>query len=101
MNPSTDQGLTVVDLAEEIALGGWPGLRGRSISDGLLAVRDYLDEIARIDVSRVGGEPIAIPPRVARLLASLARNVATHAAVTTLAPDCGGAEELVKGRYRA
>jgi len=95
VSSSPDPGLTVVDLAEEIALGGWPGLRGRSIPDGLRAVRDYLDEIARVDVSRVGASN-RDPARVARLLASLARNVATHAAVTTLAKDAGGADGSLK-----
>lgn len=93
--PSSDPGLSVADLAEEIARGGWPGLRGRSSTDGLLAVRDYLDEIARVDVGRLG----AIhrdPSRVTRLLASLARNVATSVAATTLAKDTGGADGPLK-----
>jgi uncharacterized protein len=95
VSSSTDSGLTVGDLTEEIALGGWPGLRGRSVSDGLLAVRDYLDEIARVDVSRVGASN-RDPARVARLLASLARNIATHAAAATLAKDTGGADGPLK-----
>jgi predicted AAA+ superfamily ATPase len=92
---SVDQGPTVAGLAEEVARGGWPGLRGRSVADGLVAVRSYLDEIARVDVGRLD----AIhrdPSRVARLLASLARNVATHAAATTLAKDTGGADGPLK-----
>jgi uncharacterized protein len=95
LSQSADSGLTVVDLAEEVARGGWPGFRGRSVSDGLLAVRDYLDEIVRVDVGRV---EVARrdPNRVARLLASLARNVATHAAATTLAKDTGGADGPLK-----
>ncbi len=95
VSAGADPGLTVMDLAEEVALGGWPGLRGRSVPDALLAVRDYLDEIARVDVGRVD----AIhrdPNRVSRLLQSLARNVATHAAATTLAKDTGGAEGPLK-----
>jgi predicted AAA+ superfamily ATPase len=95
LSPSPDPGLSVADLTEEIALGGWPGLRGRSVSDGLLAVRDYLDEIARVDVSRVDAS-YRDPTRVARLLVSLARNVATHAAATTLAKDTGGADGPLK-----
>jgi hypothetical protein len=62
--------------------GGWPGLRGRSVEDALLAVRDYLEEIARVDVGRVDGTQ-RDPSRVRRLLVSLARNVATHAAATS------------------
>jgi predicted AAA+ superfamily ATPase len=95
VSPSSDPGLSVADLAEEIALGGWPGLRGRSVEDALLAVRDYLEEIARVDVGRVDGTQ-RDPGRVTRLLASLARNVATHAAATTLAEDAGGADGPLK-----
>ena len=95
VSPSADPGLTVADLAKEIAVGGWPGLRGRSVQDGLLAVRDYLEEIARVDVGRVDGTH-RDPGRVTRLLASLARNIATHAAATTLAEDTGGAEGPLK-----
>ena len=95
MSPGTDPGLTVADLAEEIAIGGWPGLRERGVPDVLLAVRDYLDEIARVDVGRVDGTR-RDPGRVSRLIASLARNVATHASATTLASDTGGADGALK-----
>ena len=95
VSPVADPGLSVAGLAEEIALGGWPGLRGRSVEDALLAVRDYLEEIARVDVGRVDGTQ-RDPSRVTRLLASLARNVATHAAATTLAEDTGGADGPLK-----
>ena len=95
VSPVAEQGLSVAGLAEEIALGGWPGLRGRSVEDALLAVRDYLEEIARVDVGRVDGTQ-RDPSRVTRLLASLARNVATHAAATTLAEDTGGADGPLK-----
>jgi uncharacterized protein len=90
-----EAGLTVVELADVLALGGWPGLRGRGVADGLLALRDYLEEIARVDIGRVDGTR-RDPGRVARLLVSLARNVATYAASTTLAADAGGADGQLK-----
>ncbi len=92
---SADPGLTVTDVAEEVAIGGWPGLRDRPLPDALRAVRGYLTEIARVDVGRVDGTR-RDPDRVARLLRSLARNVATHAAATTLAADAGGADGPLK-----
>jgi hypothetical protein len=61
----------------------------------LLATRDYLDEIARVDVGRVDATH-RDPNRVGRLLQSLARNVATHAAATTLARDTGGTDRPLK-----
>lgn len=80
---------TVADIATEAAVGGWPGLRGNEVEQTLRALRGYIDEVRRVDVSRVD-ERRRDPSRVGRLLSSLARNVATHAAVTTLAKDAGG-----------
>ena len=85
-----DPGLTVHDLAERIAVGGWPGHLRLTSDQAMRAVRDYLEEIRRTDISRVDGSQ-RDPERVGRLLRSLARNVATHAATTTLAADAGGA----------
>lgn len=92
---SPDPGLTVTDLTREIAIGGWPGLRDLALEAGLRAVRDYLEEIRRVDVSRVDGSR-RDPERVGRLLRSLARNVATYASLTTLAEDTGGADGPLK-----
>jgi hypothetical protein len=92
---SGDTRLTVTDVAEEVARGGWPGLRSREAPIALLAVRDYLDEIARVDIRRMD-DTGRDPNRVSRLLRSLARNVATYAAATTLATDTGGADGPLK-----
>jgi predicted AAA+ superfamily ATPase len=45
---SADNGLTVHDIAREIAIGGWPGLRGLPVDRALRAVRDYLEALARV-----------------------------------------------------
>ncbi len=87
---AADPGLTVADVTVELATGGWPGFRGLTTTQGLSAVRDYLGEIQRVDIGRVDDRR-RDPDRVARLVRSLARNVATHAAATTLAADTGGA----------
>jgi predicted AAA+ superfamily ATPase len=86
-----DPGLTIAGLVERIARGGWPGLLGRSLADSLQAVRDYLGEIRRVDVGRVGKRSHD-PEKVGRLLRSLGRNQATYASVATLADDTGGGE---------
>jgi predicted AAA+ superfamily ATPase len=95
LNATGDPGLTVTDLASDISLGGWPGWREHNVTDRLLAIRDYLDEIARVDIGRVDGTP-RDPNRVAQLLASLARNVATPVSAATLARDTGGADGPLK-----
>ncbi len=92
---SPDPGLGIADLAREIAIGGWPGFRGLAVEQALRAVRDYLEEIRRVDVSRVE-ERRRNPAKVGALLRSLARNVATYAAAATLAGDTRGADGPLK-----
>jgi predicted AAA+ superfamily ATPase len=83
--------LTISEIATEAAVGGWPGLRATETEPALRSLRGYVDEIRRVDISRVD-EKRRDPSRVGRLLASLARNVATHVAATTLAKDAGGSD---------
>jgi Domain of unknown function (DUF4143) len=52
---SPDPGVSVLDLIEEVVRGGWPGLRGLELPAARRAVRDYLDQIARTDISAVDG----------------------------------------------
>jgi len=87
--------LTVRDLAERIAVGGWPGHLVRDLDQSLRANRDYLDEVRRVDIERVDGVR-RDPNRVGRLLRSLARNVATYATATKLAAESAGADEALQ-----
>ena len=88
---SADPGTTVAQLAQEIAVGGWPGFRALPPERAQRAVRDYLEEIRRVDVARVD-DTRRDPAKVGALLRSIARNVATHATAATLARDAGGAD---------
>ncbi len=92
---SPDPGLTILGLAERIATGGWPGLLDRGLDGSLQAVRDYLEEIRRVDIGRVGKRNHD-PEKVGSLLRSLARNQATYASVATLAADTGGGDGPIK-----
>ncbi len=83
--------LTVSRIAELIAVGGWPGHLHRDREQSIRAVRDYLEEIRRVDIGRVD-DTKRDPERVGRLLRSLARNVATSTPNTTLAADAGGSD---------
>lgn len=85
-----DAGLSVADLAVRIAFGGWPGLLNRTEAQALQAVRDYLDEVRRTDIERVGSP--RDPDKVGRVLRALARNVSTYVATSTLAADAGGSD---------
>jgi len=92
---SSDRGLAIRDLAETIAIGGWPAIQELEEEQALQVNRSYLDEIRRVDISRVGPAR-RDPERVAVLLRSLARNVATYAGVSTLAADTTGTDEPLK-----
>ncbi|MDA3792657.1 MAG: DUF4143 domain-containing protein [Elusimicrobia bacterium] len=84
-----DPGLTVQNLAEYISVGGWPVNIELNVENSIQNVRDYLEEIRRLEISqsdRVKREP----EKVGRMLKSLARNIATTATVSTIAADTGG-----------
>lgn len=90
---SPDQGLTVHDLLEEVVRGGWPGFRGLALPAAMRAVRDYLDQVRRTDVSAVDGVR-RDPDRVLRVLQSLARSTATQVKFTNIARDAAGDTQL-------
>lgn len=87
----TDPGLTLMDVVDRIVTGGWPRLQGMPAETATRAVRDYLDAIRRVDIVRVDGTR-RDPDRVSRVIGSLARNVATCVAASTLASDAGGSD---------
>lgn len=93
--PCPDPGLSIEDIANRVAIGGWPSLQTRTAPQALQAMRDYLDEIRRVDIRRVDNVR-RDPDRVGRLLASLARNVATTVSIGALARDTGGADGPLK-----
>jgi predicted AAA+ superfamily ATPase len=86
-------GLELGDLAEATCRGGWPAFRGLELPAALQRVRDYLGEIPRGDVQRLGERHR--PERVMRLIESLARNVATPVTARTLAADASRPEDPV------
>ncbi len=83
--------LKVPEIAEEIALGGWPGFLDMGKDQALEAAGDYLEEIRRLDVATASGTR-RNPVKVGQLLRSIGRNVATEASTATLARDAGGAD---------
>ena len=87
-----DRGVALADLAEAIVRGGWPALQKLPAQTAMESVADYLDEICRTDINRVDSVH-RDPARVRRLLRSLARNVATRVAMSTLAADTADSGE--------
>jgi predicted AAA+ superfamily ATPase len=87
---SADPEVTIHDLIDEVVMGGWPGIRHLSVDDAARAVRDYLEQIRRTDITTVDGVR-RDPDRVQAVLRSLARNTATQATLTKMAADGAGA----------
>jgi predicted AAA+ superfamily ATPase len=80
--------LTYVQLAQEAVRGGWPGLLGASPETSVRFNRSYNEDLTAVDLPTATGirhEPV----RVHRLLASLARNIASEATLKKLAADVG------------
>lgn len=90
---TVDPGLDLHDVAEALCRGGWPGFPQLGVDSALRRVRDYLDEVVRADLRTVG--PRHRPEKVMRLLQSLARNLATDVAATTLARDASESGDSV------
>jgi predicted AAA+ superfamily ATPase len=87
-----DTQITVTNLAERIAVGGWPGLLGHTVPQALRAVRAYVDEVRRTDIQRVDGVAHD-PDKVLLLMRSLARNISTMVSLATLGRDVGAVDE--------
>lgn len=77
------------DVIDATCRSGWPQCRDLTVEEAQDFLISYLDEISRVDISRVDGvkrDPIG----VRRLLQSLGRNISTTAGYRTLAADTGG-----------
>ena len=79
---------TLTELVDLVCRGGWPGMIGAETNDARRFARDYLEEVRRTDALVDGVR--RDPALVRRVLQSLARNVATEAALSVIAADAGG-----------
>jgi predicted AAA+ superfamily ATPase len=86
---SPETTLSITELARLVVVGGWPGHLARTHAQSMQATRDYLDEIRRVDLSRVD-RTTRDPGKVGRLLRALGRHVATEATLATLTADTTG-----------
>jgi predicted AAA+ superfamily ATPase len=82
---------TLPTIADWICVGGWPANLRLSSKQALLAMRDNVELMAEVDLSRVSHKK-RDPLKVRRLMHSIARNTATEATIETLRKDVGGAD---------
>lgn len=83
---STNIERNIAEIAEKITRGGWPENAQATTKNALQMVRDYVDLVAEVDLSRVSGQR-RDPQKVKALLSSIARNIATDASMETLTAD--------------
>jgi predicted AAA+ superfamily ATPase len=83
---SSDSGMTLDALVDRICGSGFPAAQKLSVSDRMVYVSNYLTQLSNVDVRAVDGRRMD-PRRVAALIRSLARNVATEVGVATLSQD--------------
>lgn len=88
---ASDPGLTIEDLADRIAVGGWPALQGRTAEEAQIVLRGYLADTSALDLARADGAR-RDPQNVRRVLRSLARNIASEASARAVAADVGGVD---------
>ncbi len=80
--------LTVPELLERVVVGGWPETVDRIEADARIWLRDYLTNLAEVDVPALG--PRRKPQNIARLLAALGRAVGTPINRADLEGEVGG-----------
>ena len=91
---ATDSGMTINNLIERICIGGWPKFVNLEVIEARAAMRSYLNEIIRTDITFLSGK-IHDPIKLERVVQSLARNVGTAVKVETIAKDTSGSESQI------
>lgn len=80
---------TLRDIAEWVCRGGWPASMNLPLDDAMLIPDQYLSAVAEDNAPRAGKDPRL----TRRIIASLARNNATAATMTTLSRDLHADDE--------
>ena len=90
---AAEAGVDVPGLVAAACRGGWPQLIDTPMPEARRFIRDYLNDICRVDVSTIDGIRRS-PSGVVRLIRSLARNIATTVGYQKLAAETGGETPL-------
>ncbi len=89
-------GWSVADMANMVNLvcrGGWPRIVSATPVAAQRYLRNYLDDISRVDIAAVD-DIKRDPVGVRRVLASLGRSIGTKASYATIAHDASGDREM-------
>jgi uncharacterized protein len=85
----TKSPLTLAGVTSRMCIGGWPALQDLSPSGAQRVLAAYLDDVARVDVPALDGGRRRDASRIKRVIASVARNVATEVSIARIAADAG------------
>lgn len=86
-------GAAIEDYARLIVRGGMPALIGETPAVASEAMRDYVENIAYVDMRMLTSPPM--PERIAALIRSLSRNISTEASLEKLAAEAGITDKLM------
>lgn len=86
--------ITIERLAEIVVRGGWPASIRANSEIAEKRARDYVDAVIHQDISRVDNVEKS-PGKVRVLMRSIARNLSTEAAMTTLKKDMESEDESI------
>lgn len=79
------ESVSLMEIAEEVCIGGWPTLQKRTVSQAQDLNRSYLEDVYRADFDQV--RPGSDSERARAVVQSLARNVSTETSVSALASE--------------
>jgi len=91
---ASDSGMTITNLIERICIGGWPKFATLEVNEARAAMRSYLNEIIRTEITLLSGKTHD-PFKLDRVIQSLARNIGTAVKVETIAKDTGSLEDQI------
>ncbi|MDR2566945.1 MAG: DUF4143 domain-containing protein [Bifidobacteriaceae bacterium] len=87
--------MTYQDVVEQLLRPGFPAMTTLAPERAFRLLRAYIDEVARADVPRLA-DGRREPAVVARVIAAVARSVASEVSYTTLAADVGEVSPSIK-----
>jgi predicted AAA+ superfamily ATPase len=91
--PSTST--TLHDVIAAICAGGWPATIESAHDAAVRNVREYLDEITRVDIATYEtGQKPRDPRRIAAVIRSLSRGIGSPMKLATITKDVNGAEGM-------
>ncbi|MDD2232953.1 MAG: DUF4143 domain-containing protein [Sphaerochaetaceae bacterium] len=85
------------DIAYLLVRGGWPDSIGLSEKQAKAKCKDYVENIANVDICRIDGVKRS-PQKVKAFLRAVSRNISTSASLSSLINDMESEDEMIDGK---